>query len=256
MNRDVWARVEQLLLKWDIRPLIAVVPDNQDEFLRVDRPDPRFWDRVRDWQERGWTVAMHGYQHVYETDRAGLLGLNDRSEFAGLPISKQEEKLQRGLAAFAREGITPSVWVAPSHSFDQATLIALRNVGLRVISDGFSLFPHTDTSGTVWIPQQLWRFYNMPAGVWTVCCHSNGWSPENVVRLEARIHRYRDRISDVDSVLRRYHDRVADRWDGLAAASLPTLVRVKRSARTVPSRLFRRPTRSDQRVPDQPTGSS
>src|SRR5260370_42375028 len=48
-----------------LKPILAVVPDNQDPMLKVDAPVADFWDRVRQWQARGWTIALHGYQHRY-----------------------------------------------------------------------------------------------------------------------------------------------------------------------------------------------
>jgi predicted deacetylase len=68
MNWAVWRSVEQALLELDVKPIVAVVPDNQDAALKVGEENKNFWDDVRAWQERGWTIGLHGYQHVYATE--------------------------------------------------------------------------------------------------------------------------------------------------------------------------------------------
>ena len=84
MNWTVWRQVEEALVEEGVEPILAVVPDNRDPNLTFDWPEPRFWDRVRQWQARGWTIGMHGYHHRYETEDAGIVGRNRYSEFAGL----------------------------------------------------------------------------------------------------------------------------------------------------------------------------
>ena len=108
---STWNQIERILIDQDVRPILAVVPDNQDPELDREPADPRFWERVRGWQARGWTIALHGYQHRYVTQSPGLVGLNRYSEFAGLPYAEQHRKLSAGLAIFEREGIQPQLWV-------------------------------------------------------------------------------------------------------------------------------------------------
>lgn len=215
MNWGVWTEVEAVLLEEGVRPILAVVPDNRDEGLRVAPPRSDFWDQVRRWQGLGWAIGLHGYQHRYVTREAGIVGLNARSEFAGLPQEVQEDKLRRALAVFRREGVRADAWVAPGHSFDRTTLRVLAALGVRVVSDGFGLFPWVDEEGMVWIPQQLWRFRPVPFGVWTVCFHPNAWGPEDVARFREDLRRYRGAIADLPAVVAAYGGRrpgMAERW--------------------------------------------
>ncbi|HET8715597.1 MAG TPA: DUF2334 domain-containing protein, partial [Holophagaceae bacterium] len=85
MNWEVWEAIEALLDRHGVKPILAVVPDNQDPKLQVDAPRADFWDRVRGWQAKGYTIALHGYQHRYINRNAGIMGLTHQSEFAGLP---------------------------------------------------------------------------------------------------------------------------------------------------------------------------
>jgi peptidoglycan/xylan/chitin deacetylase (PgdA/CDA1 family) len=235
MNWSAWDEVEQALLRYGIQPILAVVPDNRDEVLRVDRPRADFWERVREWDARGWTIAMHGYQHRYVNDHRGIVGINAASEFAGLDVNVQIDKLRRGLEIFDREGVRPTVWSAPAHSFDTQTLTALRSIGLTRISDGLTALPHRDRDGMFWIPQQLWRFRPMPPGAWTVCCHVNAWSPAMTVAFVEALGRYRDRIVDVGTIAERYGDRDHRAIDTACSSSLRTLVLAKRVARRIRS---------------------
>lgn len=206
MNWAVWDRVESTLLRLGIRPIVAVVPDNQDPFLQVAPARADFWERVRTWNRRGWAIAVHGFQHVYSTSDAGLVGINRRSEFAGLPRSVQGSRLDAALRIFRGEGLIPRIWVAPGHSFDAITVECLLERGVTVISDGFTHRP-VRRLGCTWLPQQLWRFRHLPFGTWTVCLHVNSWGAREVEAFEADVELFRSRIVDVENVLER---RAAD----------------------------------------------
>lgn len=231
MNWAIWDRVEAALVEMEIRALLSVVPDNRDPVLEVNVARADFWDRVRAWQARGWAIGVHGYQHRYVTADRGLVGLHDRSEFAGLPAQEQEAKLSAALRIFERERIDPTAWVAPSHSFDQVTLEILKGFGIRVVSDGLSIYPHVDGDGMLWVPQQLWRLRRVPVGVWTVCCHVNGWDEEKASRFLEDLATYRDRISDFLTMVERFEGRSPTRLDHFEARLLRILIRGKVRAR-------------------------
>lgn len=201
MNWDVWQQIEKILLQNRLEPILAIVPDNRDSSLMVREARSDFWATARSWQARGWTIGVHGYQHLYVTDRPGLVPINARSEFAGLSEREQKAKLKKALAVFQRERITPEVWVAPAHSFDAVTLRVLKRLGLATVSDGLYLNPIKDALGITYIPQQLWRLRPMRFGLWTICYHHNGWTQRDVDRFEADAQRYRNQITSVHRVL-------------------------------------------------------
>lgn len=227
MNWRVWSRLQPVLDQHGVKPIMAVVPDNQDEHLVVDPPRNDFWAQVRRWQAAGWTIALHGFQHHYENTEAGLLGLNPFSEFAGLPEPVQRHKLEQALRIFAQHGVRADAWVAPAHSFDAVTVRLLLEHGVKVISDGFYARPVRHL-GAAWIPQQLWRFRPAPAGLWTVCYHHNAFDDAAIGRFAADMARYAGRIVGVPdaAALAAVPDRgLADRL--LSAAWLAAL-RIKR----------------------------
>lgn len=214
-HRDRWQRLEALFERWGIRPIVAVVPENADPELAVESADPGFWDRVRAWQSKGWTIAMHGERHVYHPvdKRRLLVPFHDRSEFAGLPYAEQAEKLRRAWALFAGQGVGPTLWVAPGHSFDQVTLEALRNeTPIRTINDGIARNPFLE-GGFYWLPQQLWALARRRSGLWTVCLHPNTMSDEAFAALAVRVADpwFRQRIVSVGELALVPRER--DLWD-------------------------------------------
>lgn len=214
MNWDNWSVIEAALLRLNIKPVLAVVPNNRDPVLVAGPAKAEFWDRVRFWQDCGWTIALHGFEHHYSTTSAGIIPIHKRSEFAGLPASVQEDKLRRALQVFQHEGVRPTVWIAPSHSFDAATVSTLSTLGIRIISDGFAYYPFRDAGGMTWVPQQLWGFADVKAGVWTICHHPNSWTSEQVRSEIRRFESYRSQIVSLDMILAssvRRHRSLADR---------------------------------------------
>ena len=228
MNWAVWREIERILIQWNITPLLAVVPDNQDDALKRNPPEPMFWDHVRRWRGQGWSIGMHGYQHKHLTDDAGIIAINKCSEFAGLPLEVQAAKLRMAGEIFLREGIEPDAWIAPAHSFDRTTVSLLKEMGLRRISDGFSLFPYVDSKEMLWIPQQLWQFRKVPFGVWTVCLHINDWRPRDVLCFQEYIQRYRGHIVSLEDVATSYGDRQRGWGDGIFEAIYPVFLRSRR----------------------------
>ncbi len=236
MNWEVWGKVEQVLKVNHVKPILAVVPDNKDPKLTLDAPVSDFWERVRGWQAEGWTIALHGYQHIYRNHLSGLMKIANNSEFAGVPLSEQEDNLRKGVEIFRANGVTTNVWVAPSHSFDQNTVIALRNVGINIISDGLGILPHGSLESTYWIPQQMWgAFYERKSGVWTVCYHHNDWTEKDLKRFTQSIEAYKDRMISVDEVAKAYPPRGFSLIDAVHTQKilgrLHVLPRIKRIVR-------------------------
>lgn len=226
MNWHVWEKIEKVLVEREIRPILAVVPDNRDEKLVAMPPRADFWEKVRAWQSMGWCIALHGYEHLYVTDRSGLIGLNARSEFAGLSCDVQEEKLRKGLAIFRENGVTADAWVAPAHSFDENTVELLVKNGITTISDGYYL-RSVKSMDAVWVPQQLWKFRYFPFGLWTVCYHINEYGDKDIQNIISDIDRYKHNIISIDDVVgRAVHDETL--FDRLFARGWKNLLEYRR----------------------------
>jgi peptidoglycan/xylan/chitin deacetylase (PgdA/CDA1 family) len=201
MDWALWDEVEGLLLDAGIKPILAVIPENLDPKLMTAPPSATFWNRVRNWQARGWSIGLHGYQHTYVNAEAGILRLNRRSEFAGLSYEDQFEKLRKGLEIFDREGVHADAWVAPAHSFDWVTVSALTALGIHVISDGMALGPYRDPHGNVWIPQQFANMRPMPFGIWTFCYHPQALTPGGMILFRRRLKQLSPRMISLQEAM-------------------------------------------------------
>lgn len=201
MRWDIWPEIESALIHYNVKPILAVVPDNQDPGLQVAPPVDNFWSRARRWQQLGWTIAMHGYQHLYVAKDAGLVQLRKKSEFASLPAAVQKEKLHRGSEIFAREGIRSHVWIAPGNAFDKTTVSLLPQFGIDTISAGWFWGPFVGPLKMTWMPCQLSILRPVPTGVWTVCYHHNSWEPSDISDLFRGLERYHDDIVSLEEAL-------------------------------------------------------
>lgn len=218
-----WRRLEGLLDAAGIRPIVAVIPDNRQPPPRAPRDD--FWQQVGSWAAKGWTLGLHGLDHVYVTRRRGLVPINDFSEFAGLPLAEQRSKIRRAWKIFLARGIEPRVWVAPGHSFDENTLRALHaETDIRVVSDGLALRTFS-AHGFRWLPQQLWRFRRMPFGTWTICLHPDTLTEPEWQDLEQAVSRHREHFIGFEDV--RWSRRPRGLADRLFAAAFLGLLRMR-----------------------------
>ncbi len=214
MSRAGWERFVPLLLRFDVKPILAIVPANQDPDLIVDAPHAGFWHEMRDWQELGATIGLHGYRHVCAAWGRGLIPLHDQTEFAGVQKGLQQEWIRSGMVALLGHGLEPRIWVAPRHGFDRVTLEVLREEGLGLVSDGFARQPFLD-GGVTWIPQQLWGPREKKEGVWTICLHANTATDVSVKELARFLERFAGQFTSVQQVLAEWPERertASDRW--------------------------------------------
>lgn len=173
MHTENWARIERMLDGSGVRPLVGVIPVNRDPMLLEFAEDPGFWDKAKLWQKKGWRIALHGYDHVYATSCAGINPVHNRSEFAGLPLESQRQKIRDGVAFLTEKGLNPTVFFAPGHTFDENTLEALRlESDIRIISDTVANDAYC-RDGFTFIPQQAGRVRELPFRVTTICLHPN-----------------------------------------------------------------------------------
>jgi predicted deacetylase len=129
-----------------------------------------------------------------------MVPLHRYSEFAGVDEETQRQWIHAGLKILRGHGLNPRIWVAPRHGFDSSTLRALSNEGIKLLSDGFARVPFT-RGGITWIPQQLWEPVAKPAGLWTICVHSNMARGLQIRRLRDFLDRHAAEFTSVDRIL-------------------------------------------------------
>lgn len=205
MNYENYERIKDLLKKYDVRPLIGVIPNNEDESLKEFVREKKigkdcFWEEIRNVQgKEGWCVALHGYNHVYLTKDGGIFHINPRAEFAGLTYEKQNEKIKRGKLIFENEKIRIDAFMAPGHSLDWITVEALLNNEIRIVTDGFSYFPYKE-NGIWFVPQTSPWFRKGLIGVDTVCLHVNSWNDDHFDRLESFLRKNANKCIDFSEI--------------------------------------------------------
>ena len=208
MNHLKWKKVFDILDRQDIKPIVAVIPNNKDKEMIIDEPNQSYWDEVREMQSKGYSLALHGYTHFYSTEEKGIVPLNARSEFAGLEEEEQRDKIKKAWKIFKEEGIESDIWIAPSHSFDKTTLKVLKEeTTISIVSDGIAYLPYNEDD-FFWIPQQTSRIEEQEFGIWTICLHPNSMSEEKMIALEHFIQKNKKlMINDINILKTSYSNR-------------------------------------------------
>lgn len=204
-RKEVWSFIERALDDQGIKPIIAVIPKCKDKDMLIRQKDEYFWERIRRYQAKGYTIALHGHEHDLVFRHKGLVPLNSVSEFAGMPFDLQRDKIRKGFSELVQNGIHPTIWVAPAHTFDKNTLLALKaETDIKIISDGIAFYPFVE-DGFIWIPQQLWNVKKMPFGVWTICLHPNSMDIRSCEVFLNKIEPYLRLFASVDEILENGH---------------------------------------------------
>lgn len=200
MDWHQWQRAVDILEKYNVKPLLGVVPDNTDPELDIDEYRSDFWEYIQKLQGQGYAIAMHGCHHKYDIKHKGIINRGNNSEFAGHPYDVQFKKIADGKAILEAHGILTDVFFAPSHSYDLNTLRALAANGFKYMSDGKSNKAMI-RKGIVCIPS---GFSSSPdfkkTGYHTVVFHTNEWiRPEKAygyTNLERLCREYSEEIVD------------------------------------------------------------
>lgn len=195
MDWQKFLRFKGLLDRYGIKPLIGVVPDNQDDMLNIskDGAPEDFWAYIKELQEDGFTIAMHGVNHIYTTKKGGNFPLNHFSEFAGLPYEEQLELLSYGVDIFNQHDIATDIFMAPGHSFDDNTLKALKLLGFTKITDGFGKNPY-NYKGFTFYPISFKKSSTLKAdnGYSTLVFHLNGMKDSEFDTFERLLNKQKN----------------------------------------------------------------
>jgi len=197
MDIDNWSKIESVFDKYSIKPIVGVIPHNED-LTMVNRynKDHTFWTKVKQWEQKGWAIALHGYNHVYTTTDSGLNPVNFKSEFAGVELEIQKIKIRNGLAIFKEHHLFPKIFFAPSHTYDQNTLLALQaESNIRIISDTVANDVYK-IGEFYFIPQQSGRVRSLPFKITTFCYHPNGMTAKEFTALERFLSSHKHQFVD------------------------------------------------------------
>ena len=203
MNWNLMNKCEVLFKKFNIKPLVGVIPNNQDKELMENKYNKDFWKKVREWQRIGWEIAMHGYTHVYDTvvaHKNDYFNYGGGSEFYGHSLEEQKIRLKKGLKKFEEENIKVRVFFAPNHIYDRNTLLALKSLGINQVIDGYGLFPYNENE-IIFTPQLFYKNIFMPFGFQSTQIHLNYWSDKDFLNFENLIKKKYKNIISYDQML-------------------------------------------------------
>lgn len=190
-----WDKFESLLDRYDIKPIVGIIPNNKDkELIGKYKKDLMFWNKAKAWQVKGWTIAIHGFTHVCSSNSGGINPVNLRSEFAGIPLKEQKIKISNGIKIFKEHKLDTKIFFAPAHTFDMNTLQALKtDSDIRIISDTVANDIYKEDE-FYFIPQQSGHVQKLPFKVTTFCCHPNNMNEEDFETINDFIKKNRDKI--------------------------------------------------------------
>lgn len=203
MDHEKWDRLERLLIKYGVKPIVGVIPDNQDPDFAWEE-DKAFWEKMRRWQSEGYTIAMHGFHHKYlpQAKRKYFQrshGVN--TEFAGVPLERQRAMIQEGLRLMHEHGLAPRCFFAPAHTYDENTVKALVESGeIEYISDGYALRPYKK-DGMVFLPSICDGPFHLPGGVFTFVIHPNMLTEDGFARTGDFLKKYSSMVTTPEQVL-------------------------------------------------------
>ncbi len=200
MDKELFQTALALLEKAGIRPLLCVIPANQDPYLLRQPADPLFWSNLRQLKAQGYLIAMHGYQHLYDSEARCLMTGWAKSEFAGHALAVQLDRLAQGRAIMHQHGLDTDIFAAPGHSFDKNTLQALVQAGFKFISDGRSHQPYL-RRGLKFLPCRSYRVAIKCKGLTTVALHPASNGAKELASLHKTLQRNRAYLASFSELL-------------------------------------------------------
>lgn len=183
-DKEKWDKIEHILDRYDIKPLVGIIPYCQDPEIQGYDIDERFWKKTKKWEKKGWVLGLHGCYHLYKTKNGGLNPIHNRSEFAGQSLKTQRNLIKVGCEKLLSHGIKAKVFFAPSHTFDKNTIIALKKESkIRIISDTIAIKSYRKY-GVTFVPQQVSKVRKIPFLQVTFCYHPNMMCEKDFYQLE------------------------------------------------------------------------
>ena len=213
MNWQMLNRVKKLFNQHNVKPIIGVIPKNEDKELKSYPLCPfNFWTEIKNLKEQGWEIAMHGYEHLYnkQCNKNDYMGYGGNTEFVDLPFETQLNKLNLGLEIFKKQNLDVKVFFAPNHTFDQNTIKACKTLGFKSIVDGYGFTPYYENE-IIFIPQLFYKLFALPFGIQTMQLHLNYFSEKDYLNLEKFVIKNEKKIISYDEVCAMERNVISDK---------------------------------------------
>ena len=207
MNWEIMNKCENLFLKYNIKPILGVVPNNKDPIFLNFPKENNFWRRIKNWQNNGWEISMHGYSHIYENEtfKKDFFSIGGKSEFFGKNLEEQTSKIKKGLSIFKENKIKVRSFFAPNHTYDKNTFLALKNCGINQVIDGYGIKPYYEMD-IKFIPQLFYKLYVVPFGIQTFQIHLNYFKERDFEIFENFIEKNSNKIITYDQAIKKISD--------------------------------------------------
>lgn len=203
MNEENWIKIEELLNKYNIKPIVGIIPDNKDEAFSYPLIKD-FWTKyAQKWQNKGWIIAQHGCYHKYTYIN------NVRTEFYGKDIKEQEKLISTGLKKLKSHQIYPKCFFAPNHTFDDVTIEVCKKLNcFEFISDGYAFNPYKQ-NGVLFFPSVFDTPHKISnKGIFTFVFHPNTITEKKLENLENFIKNNLDNFDvNIDEIIEKYQNR-------------------------------------------------
>ena len=226
MSWEMMDKCQELLNYYDLKPVMGVIPDNQDnEILKYPKRE-NFWETVKKWELNNWSIAMHGYNHLYdkETNKKDFFNYGGRSEFFGHSYEDQLSKIKKGLEIFQKNNIQIDTFFAPNHTYDRNTFKALKNSGILKIIDGYGLMPYS-FNGIKFVPQLFYKLHILPFGIQSTQIHINYWSDKDFINFKKFIEKNHNKVIKADLAFSKISNNYINK---IVNVTLKKLLKLKR----------------------------
>jgi len=262
MNQAQFAATFDLLRQYGIKPLLGVIPDNQDPILMQHEADKDFWLKLKRLRHEGCMIAMHGYRHVYDIKSKCLMTGGSRSEFAGHKFETQLEKIKNGISIMKQNDLDTDLFFAPAHSFDKNTLRALCQSGFKYISDGRSHFCY-QRLGLKFIPCRSYRVAVKCRGLTTVALHPSLNGEREYEKLKKTLIQNKAYLTSYSDLMNSHCHQLAPQladerlyvfYSRFLEPAILTVKGIMRPLKKLPGRiiLYILRTKASQIIPDKP----
>ena len=226
MNWSLMDKCETLFNQYNIKPLLGVIPCNEDKELYTYEKNNDFWNKIRSWQKKGWEISMHGLSHVYdrETKKKDYFNYGGKSEFCGHDYSIQFSRIKKGLKKFEDEKIKISSFFAPNHTYDRNTFVALKKLGIKHIVDGYGLIPYTEHSLN-FIPQLFHKEIMLPFGIQSTQIHLNVWNKNNFNLFENFVSKNNNKIINFEKCIEKINNNFLSKFINFSTKTAVKIIR-------------------------------
>ena len=202
MNKEKWDRIEAILDKYDIKPIVGIIPKCEDMELKKNKIINDFWEEYAiKWQEKKWIIAQHGLKHNLNT--------YIRTEYVGKTYEQQKQNLIEGNRILKKHNIRPICFFAPAHTFDDNTIKACIELDFfKFISDGVAMYPYK-YNNMFFLPNIFDTPHKiLPFGIYTFVFHPNNMKDKDYEYLEIFIKKNRNKFDvELNELLVKYSSR-------------------------------------------------